>query len=580
MVAQVHDNAMVAHIWAQGRQESARSHNGNFYFIGSRIYSYGSHFVAGVRLPDGTFLVNDSGYSQTTVGKHMPAVRRATGYKYHSLPDLTVIVDSVESIAAHKVDGRGHSPHHKTALLQYLDTYYASLSDDAGAYLLELATGGKRRWSVYKGRLMSANERKLAADRKALLAHDRRDAADLAKVPLALVRERSWKQADSYGNRALRDELKSWNRLHKAAGGKRIKAAVWARIKAARAILKIAERLTDRYGNRNDFVGCRAAISTLRRARMADHNLIAPVQAFTRAGAMETIGNAAAHLLHNCDRMPTSTRARLRGLAEWAEQGVRFIDGERREVERKRRERADLRGILRSLRAYMPRVSDHEEYASTVLARPEQRAAYFYRWDSQIDLLARTGRFPVLAAKLAALQPEIVAMGDARQTAEELISRQQRERRAEWLALPPEGRCTAWRAGESVMPLQPSDTRETGPLLRAVGAEVDGCRITAGELQTSEGARVPLRHAFAVFGFVRDCRAKGLPWLPENAGHDSSHARHGPAHIRVGHFQVDSITAEGDFRAGCHSIKWAEVERLARSLGVFDCETVSPEAVA
>lgn len=39
------NNSMVAHLWANEKQESA--HGSNFYFEGESIYSYGRHFEAG-----------------------------------------------------------------------------------------------------------------------------------------------------------------------------------------------------------------------------------------------------------------------------------------------------------------------------------------------------------------------------------------------------------------------------------------------------------------------------------------------------------------------------------------------------
>lgn len=41
---QVFDNSTVAHKWANQAQERGRSANGNFYFEGDSIFSYGSHF--------------------------------------------------------------------------------------------------------------------------------------------------------------------------------------------------------------------------------------------------------------------------------------------------------------------------------------------------------------------------------------------------------------------------------------------------------------------------------------------------------------------------------------------------------
>lgn len=82
-------------------------------------------------------------------------------------------------------------------------------------------------------------------------------------------------------------------------------------------------------------------------------------------------------------------------------------------------------------------------------------------------------------------------------------------------------------------------------------------------LETSQGASVPWDHAVKAFRFIKLCRERGEQW--ETNGRV----------IRVGHFQIDCITAQGDMRAGCHTFEWAEIERLARVEGVFD---VAPSA--
>jgi hypothetical protein len=83
-------------------------------------------------------------------------------------------------------------------------------------------------------------------------------------------------------------------------------------------------------------------------------------------------------------------------------------------------------------------------------------------------------------------------------------------------------------------------------------------RIVGDELQTSHGARVPLAHAIKAFRFLKLVRERGQEW------HRNGHS------LRVGHFTIDRIAPNGDFVAGCHDIRWAEVERVARLAGVFD----------
>jgi hypothetical protein len=71
-------------------------------------------------------------------------------------------------------------------------------------------------------------------------------------------------------------------------------------------------------------------------------------------------------------------------------------------------------------------------------------------------------------------------------------------------------------------------------------------------VETSKGAEVPLAHAVRLLPHIRS----GVPYL--HNGHS----------IRVGHFRIDAIDAEGNVRAGCHFIKRAEMERLAVQLGM------------
>lgn len=70
-------------------------------------------------------------------------------------------------------------------------------------------------------------------------------------------------------------------------------------------------------------------------------------------------------------------------------------------------------------------------------------------------------------------------------------------------------------------------------------------------LETSRGANCPFSHAVLAFLKAQQCRSTNTTWQ-----------RNGQQ-IRVGHFNVDSIDAQGNMRAGCHTLKWEEMLRLA-----------------
>lgn len=116
-----------------------------------------------------------------------------------------------------------------------------------------------------------------------------------------------------------------------------------------------------------------------------------------------------------------------------------------------------------------------------------------------------------------------------------------------------------WRNGTSFAFYE--TTPEGGAYLRAVEVERVADTIVGGRLQTSMGAETPLVSAIGAFRFLKlvrnaDVPATSIVW-----------ERNGKR-LPVGSFEVDKIFANGDFRAGCHFIQWAEVEALAERLGV------------
>jgi hypothetical protein len=89
----VFDTGQIPHLWAHRTQEEARNRQGNLYFTGDTIYSYGSHF------PIARHVTNDAGelgvllttatYSVTT-SSHCSAVRSAipSGMQVFHVPNV------------------------------------------------------------------------------------------------------------------------------------------------------------------------------------------------------------------------------------------------------------------------------------------------------------------------------------------------------------------------------------------------------------------------------------------------------------------------------------------------------------
>lgn len=74
-------------------------------------------------------------------------------------------------------------------------------------------------------------------------------------------------------------------------------------------------------------------------------------------------------------------------------------------------------------------------------------------------------------------------------------------------------------------------------------------------VQTSKGAEVPYNHAKLLFRKVQDVMRSGIMY--QRNGHT----------VHVGSFAVDSIDIDGTLKAGCHIIKYTEIERFATNEG-------------
>ena len=176
----------------------------------------------------------------------------------------------------------------------------------------------------------------------------------------------------------------------------------------------------------------------------------------------------------------------------------------------------------------------YTQQAETLLTSAERYAlAFAVKW-TRADMTALQAR----AAKRVAAQAA-EARKAAKHRAEAEAARRAREAND----------FAAWRAGEGQF--VPASWR----------CAPDGSaylRLHEDELQTSQGASVPLAHAVKAFRFVKLIRERGEGWTANGRS------------VRVGHFTVDSIDARGNMRAGCHLLTWSEIDRAAALAGVRD----------
>jgi len=79
------------------------------------------------------------------------------------------------------------------------------------------------------------------------------------------------------------------------------------------------------------------------------------------------------------------------------------------------------------------------------------------------------------------------------------------------------------------------------------------CRVKGDEVQTTQGARVPLSDALAMVRLAKACRASGKEYAAPD---------------KVGSFRLNKVSAAGDLTIGCHFIPWDSiVAAMARYMG-------------
>lgn len=81
------------------------------------------------------------------------------------------------------------------------------------------------------------------------------------------------------------------------------------------------------------------------------------------------------------------------------------------------------------------------------------------------------------------------------------------------------------------------------------------------EIETSQGASVPLRHARLLYWKINKLMQAGQTY--QRNGHT----------VHVGHYPLDSIDLEGNVRIGCHKITFKTIYKLAEQLGWNNPET-------
>jgi hypothetical protein len=230
----------LAHVWNSQSQAEGQNNNGQFYFTGRRLYSYGSHYLAGFIMPDGVALLNASSYSITT-SKHMSFANSATSNRrtFH-VPNLTELDYALRALA------EGNGRRNQRSVREYLGKHAAALSEEAGAYIAGVF-GLLRSWPAIKRKAeRDAIKAKREAERRnhAQALELAKRFADMSPESFALaipndedrdVVSGQWIQGGLAG---FTKRLSAAHRAASKAGQTRRKAILWERLQAVRAFAK------------------------------------------------------------------------------------------------------------------------------------------------------------------------------------------------------------------------------------------------------------------------------------------------------------------------------------------------------
>lgn len=295
----VHENSMVAHLWANQSQSAATSGNGNFYFEGRILWSYGTHFACGVitRGKSGerhAFLTSEK-HSVTTSG-HMSDARRALRHAdYFSVPDLSEIADALAWLS----DG---NEAHRPAIERYVKNHVRVLDVPAIKALYDVAG--------IPSSLASLTRMKERADKAHALATGKAEREARAAILAKAKKVAEWKPGYLDGilrtiqPHILKAQIKELRAIHKAAsaaGRTAQKAKIWSVIKRCVSELELVERRervrNTRANLRNELARFRAYVDQHKAGELKAYGYQQLASAARLLALLPRVGKARAALL-------------------------------------------------------------------------------------------------------------------------------------------------------------------------------------------------------------------------------------------------------------------------------------------
>lgn len=554
------ETRQVAHLWANKSQDEARNSGGNFYFTGSRLYSYGSHFVIAMHLDDGarSIVWNADRYGNTTAKQQSHARQAMTSFQW----DRTIHVPKFSGDDARQLERlHGDNPERR------VPDVVASCAE-AVLQAIEVVGSTTQRQNVKRATAW-ANAKKYEASGKALCAyvsHGRQtvkwplldlpeDAPLLAEECTALARKmvkgRMLERVksdmiamtnvvrdahalmsgsdDFYGVQNLIGRLAEAGRYltaarkgYKAAMGREMPGG----LKHAKAL---AAMHTPAYAKLGAFNRIHA-LADMRKFDRAAYEIIAARRKLRHGGYSRRVMDVGHFVSKAQSKFETLSEKEIAPVAALLARMKRIAAFEHaRDV------------MTEAFRSFQSAESYGLQHPGDALGE-YRRAASNHAEAVRLELLMRTDKvrpfMPVAALVRSAMTAEERVRFDP--VYMELAINTMRTAVAKKHAADIE----AWKAGE----LASITLRHDGPTF---------ARIKGDEVQTSRGASVPLAHAVRLMTIARRIiAAGGRKW--ENG--------EGP---QVGGFRVNEIRADGSAVIGCHEFAAEESARMLTALSLY-----------
>jgi len=563
MAREVHTGDMVAHLWAHQSQDSARRGDGRLNFSGRAIYSYGSHFLAGYMLGEGdarVALINSDSYSIST-SRHMGmirgAVRHMTAHNVPSLSDLRDYFNVTESRYWKEEDSTRER--WRVRLTQFVTQHAQGLTPEATAALFSpLALPARSVAAIYRKALAERVrlDAKEAADSKRAAEQERLDyAKHVARMTPAQFAATFPRDADLEPRGSKPWEVRQVENFSRKVNatirqssklGKRDAASLRERVRQWRAHKAgMTERVREAYRQeRRDAFAAWVQAGKPYQGRppswkygTKEHGP-APFPGFREAWEALTLSEAEQH-----------DSERRAAFDAWQAGGPRPSPNTWAEGTPER-QAIDAARVFERVARVFERVAlaqQWRDWRAGIIPNHPPASPFFLGIDHDgIPILGDKEQDRAAWLILCDAEAE-----DSRRERAAKAAREESER-AEKLA--------AWFNGAP------------GPCpIRKAPSGGAYLRIRGDQVETSEGAQVPLAHAIRAFKVAKALREKHYDSAnPDSPANKRDVWKSNGRVVRVGHFTVDAIQANGSFRAGCHFLAWPDIERAALAAGVFD----------